>query len=113
VLLRVEEIIAAAERLLTTAAPGDAFFAYLVGQATTNRGLAEALGGGGFDVESAAARTGHDLDGVEQRLLGAAQRAGAVRDDVTRADVKALLGACVAAPDPTRMIAIVTAGLRP
>ncbi len=116
VLARVEEIVAEAERLLATAPAGEAFFrffAYMVGQATADRGLAEALAGGGLDVHAAAARTGHDLDGAEQRLLAEAQRAGAVRADATRDDVKALLGACVAAPDRARMIEIVTTGLRP
>ncbi|WP_433300261.1 TetR/AcrR family transcriptional regulator [Actinoplanes sp. CA-030573] len=116
VLTRVEEIVGEAERLLTVAPGGEAFyrfFAYMVGQAAANRGLAEALAGGGFDIEAAAARTGRGLDKVEQRLLTEAQEAGAVRADVTRDDMKALLGACLAAPDRARMIEIVTAGLRP
>jgi AcrR family transcriptional regulator len=116
VLARVEEIAGEAERLLAVAPPGEAFFrffAYMVGQAAANKGLAEALAGGGFDVDAAAERTGRGLDQVEQRLLAAAQKAGTVREDVTRNDVKALLGACVAAPDRARMIEIVTAGLQP
>ncbi|MEV4350520.1 hypothetical protein AB0J83_39190 [Actinoplanes sp. NPDC049596] len=80
---------------------------------TEDRGLAEALGGDGFDIEAAATRTGHDLEGLEAELLASAQQAGSVRTEVTPADVKALLNACVAAPDRERMIRIVTAGLRP
>ncbi|MFI5897600.1 TetR/AcrR family transcriptional regulator [Actinoplanes sp. NPDC051513] len=116
VLARVEEIVGEAERLLAVAPPGEAFFrffAYMVGQAAANRGLAEALSGGGFDVEAAGGRTGRALEGIEQRLLVDAQAAGTVRADATRDDVKALLGACVAAPDRARMIEIVTTGLRP
>jgi AcrR family transcriptional regulator len=116
VLTRVEEIVGEAERLLAVAAPGEAFFrffAYMVGQAAANKGLAEALSGGGFDIDAAAERTGRGLDAVEQQLLAEAQKAGTVRADVTRDDVKALLGAAVTAPDQARMIAIVTAGLRP
>ncbi|SNY61743.1 TetR/AcrR family transcriptional regulator [Paractinoplanes atraurantiacus] len=112
----VAEIYAEAERIRRTDTPGDAFyrfFAFLAGRATQDRGLAEALSGGGFDIEAAAARTGHDLEGLESALLTEAQQAGAVRADVTRADVKALLNACVAAPDRGRMIRIVSAGLHP
>ncbi|MBL7257312.1 TetR/AcrR family transcriptional regulator [Paractinoplanes lichenicola] len=115
VVARVAELADEAARLSATAEPGAAFFGYFAGlveRAGADRGLAEALAGGGFDVEAAAARSGHDLDGLESALLAAAQQAGAVRADVTRADVKALLAACVAAPDRTRMIEIVTAGLR-
>ncbi|MEV4423043.1 helix-turn-helix domain-containing protein [Patulibacter sp. NPDC049589] len=115
VLAKVEEIVSHARTLMAASPAGDAFyefFAYMVEQATTNRGLAEALSGGGFDVESAATGTDQDLEQIEQSLLDRAQEAGAVRQDVTRADVKALLGACVAAPDRARMIEIVTAGLR-
>ncbi len=116
VLAKVEEIVSEARAVLAAEPPGQAFFTffrYMVGQAATNRGLAEALNGGGFDVESAADSTDHDLEGAEQKLLRRAQEAGAVRPDVTRADVKALLAACVAAPDRSRMIEIVSAGLRP
>ncbi|XVV13230.1 TetR/AcrR family transcriptional regulator [Actinoplanes sp. CA-131856] len=112
----VAEIHAEAERLRRDEIAGEAFFrffAFMVGRATADRGLAEALSGGGFDIEAAAARTGHDLESLESALLTDAQRAGAVRADVTRADVKALLNACVAAPDRQRMIQIVVAGLRP
>jgi AcrR family transcriptional regulator len=116
VLNRVAEIVADTSRIVAGTEPGPAFFAffaYMVEQAAANRGLAEALSGSGFDIEAAAAHGDHDLDGVEQRLLAAAQRTGAVRADVTQADVKALLGACLAASDRARMVTIVTAGLRP
>ncbi|GIE86380.1 TetR/AcrR family transcriptional regulator [Actinoplanes regularis] len=115
VLTKVEEIVSRARTLMTAEPPGEAFFSfftYLVTQAATNRGLAQALNGGGFDVESAANRTEHDLEGVEQELLTQAQAAGVIRPEVTRGDVKALLVACVAAPDPSRMIEIISAGLR-
>jgi AcrR family transcriptional regulator len=122
VLQRVSEIVQHAGHLAATRDAGAAFFeffGYMVQQAAANRGLAEALGGGGFDIEAAAARTGHDLDGVEQALLARAQKAGAVRPDVTSADVKALVVGCLARErqraDPAarqRMVAIARAGLR-
>ncbi|MEV4618861.1 helix-turn-helix domain-containing protein [Asanoa sp. NPDC049573] len=122
VLTRVEEIVARLAELAATRPPGEAFFAflaYMVDQAAENRGLAEALAGAGFDIEAAATRGGHDLDGAEAALLARAQQAGAVRADVTNADVKALIVGCVArergATDPAarrRMVEIVSAGLR-
>lgn len=121
VLSRVEEIVLRARELQATREPADAFFAfvgYMVEQAADNRGLADALGGGGFDIEAAASRAEHDLEGVETGLLARAQAAGAVRPDVTNADVKALIVGCLArerqpadVPARHRMIAIVRAGL--
>jgi AcrR family transcriptional regulator len=122
VLQRVSEIVEQARHLAATRDPGTAFFdffAYMVEQALANRGLAEALAGDGFDIEAAATRTEHDLDGIEQELLIRAQQAGAVRPDVTTADVKALIIGCLArerlSADPNarqRMLAIACAGLR-
>ena len=123
VLARVEEIVARAHQLIETREPGDALFefiAYLVEQGAASRGLAEALSSGGFDIEAAAARSEHDLDGVERTLLERAKKAGTVRPDVTNADIKALVAGCVTRerhPDDHtarhRMITIVCAGLRP
>jgi AcrR family transcriptional regulator len=121
VLERVEEIVEHAHHLTATREPGPAFFdflAYMVEQGAANRGLADALGGDGFYIEASAAGTEHDLDGVEQALLARAQEAGAVRPDVTNADVKALIVGCLARErqpaDPEarqRMITIARAGL--
>lgn len=122
VLSRVEEIVDQANRLTASRDPGAAFFEffdYLVETAAANRGLAEALSGGGFDIEAAVAGTEHDLEEVERGLLARAQHAGAVRADVTNADVKALVVGCLARErqpaDPAarrRIVAIVSAGLR-
>ena len=121
VIERVGEIADQARRLRTGLPPGDAFFAfvaYMVDQAAANRGLAEAFGGAGFDIESAASRSAHDLDGVETALLRDAQTAGRVRADVTTADIKALIIGCLARErQPAdldarrRMVEIMRAGL--
>ncbi|MBG0855713.1 TetR/AcrR family transcriptional regulator [Streptomyces spinoverrucosus] len=102
--------------------PGSAFFQFLVHmveQAAVNRGLAEAICGAGFDVEEVAFRPEHSLEAVESELLTRAQQAGAVRRDITRADVKALLVGCLARErqgcDPEarqRVIDVVCTGLR-
>jgi AcrR family transcriptional regulator len=122
VLARVAEIVGHARELLATRDPAAAFFeffAYMVGRAAANRGLAEALSGGGYDIEATAAGSEHGLEDVENELLAGAQRAGAVRPDVINADVKALVVACLVRErrpaDPIarqRMIDIVSAGLR-
>jgi AcrR family transcriptional regulator len=123
VLSRVEEIVRHARELAETSDPGEAFFnfvAFMVEQGAENRGLAQALGGSGFDIDAAASRSEHDLPGVERGLLRRAQQAGAVRRDVVPADVKALILGCLARetdnPDLAarrRMIAVVCQGLRP
>jgi AcrR family transcriptional regulator len=122
VLSRVEEIVKHAQHLAESRDPATAFFdflEYMVEQAASNRGLAEALSGGGFNIEAAASRTEHDLEGVEAGLLTRAQEAGAVRPDVTNADVKALIVGCLARERQSidlaarrRMVDIVRAGLR-
>jgi AcrR family transcriptional regulator len=121
VLERVGEIAERARQLRAELSSGDAFFAfvaYMVDQAAANRGLAEAIGGDGFDIEAAASRTTHDLDGIQGAMLQDAQRAGRVRPDADLADVKALIVGCLARerqpPDVEarrRMVEIVRAGL--
>ena len=118
---RVGEIAEQAQRLRAELVPGDAFYAfvaYMVHQAAANRGLAEAIGGDGFDIEKAASRTVHDLDGIERTLLHDAQQAGRVRSDADTAEVKALIVGCLARerqpPDLNarrRMVEIIEVGL--
>lgn len=123
VLLRVAELVDRAHELAATESPADAFFEFLaftVELGAASRGVAQALAGGGFDIEAASSRTGWNLAESEQALLAGAQEAGAVRADVTFTDVKALIAGCLSreqqGADPEarrRMIAIVSAGLRP
>jgi AcrR family transcriptional regulator len=121
VLDRVEQCVAAAQALAETHEPGAAFlayFAFLVDKGAVDRLLADALVGGGFDIDAAAARTGYDIQSVQQRLLTAAQQAGTIRPDVDAADVQALIAGCLARErdhaDPAarrRMVAIACDGL--
>jgi AcrR family transcriptional regulator len=123
VLDRVERLVSQARTLATAEDPGAAFFGFfsvLVAEGATNRGLAEAFTGAGFDMEAAASRAGYDVMGALRELLTDAQRAGAVRGDIDAADVKALMVGCLArerdATDTAaraRMIAVVCEGLRP
>jgi AcrR family transcriptional regulator len=116
--LLVEE----AERLAALSDPGAAFFEFftlVVAEGAANRGMAEALAGAGFDLEALAEPGGFDVIGALGNLLIHAQRAGAVRDDLDAADVKALITGCLAreraATDPAareRMMAVVSQGVR-
>jgi AcrR family transcriptional regulator len=114
---RVERIVALAEKLAAEADRGKAFFSFfaeLAAEGNANLGLSQALAGAGFDL-SAIVSGDNDVTGLMSGFLRAAQQHGAIRGDVTVADVKALLNACVQ-PDTAardRMLAIVRAGLTP
>ncbi|WP_128374367.1 TetR/AcrR family transcriptional regulator [Streptomyces cavernae] len=122
VLHLVSEIVVRARELAATRDPGTAFFeffALMVEQIAVNRGLSQAMSGSGFDVEAVAFDPERNLLTVEEGLLAGARKAGAVRPDITRADVKALMVGCLAreqhALDPQarkRMIDVACAGLR-
>jgi AcrR family transcriptional regulator len=120
-LRRMEQLTGQADALAQGEDPATAFFTFfatLVHAGAANRGLAEALAGAGYDLDAAAARAGYDLPGRLRDLLARAQRAGAVRDDVDYADVKALLAGCLARDGGgddaalDRVIAVVCEGLR-
>jgi AcrR family transcriptional regulator len=119
---RMEWFTARADTLAATQDPGTAFFAFfaaLIHEAADHRGLAESLAGAGFDLEAAAVNAGIDVSGRLRTMLEAAQRAGAIRDGITFADVKALMTGCLAREfDPAdvsardRVITVVCDGLR-
>ncbi|MFG1842114.1 TetR/AcrR family transcriptional regulator [Micromonospora sp. NPDC049175] len=116
-----KRLVSRATELRATREAGPALFEFLASMAAegaTNRALADALSGTGFDIAAAAAKGEHDLNHVLTELLSAAQRAGAVRPDVDAADLKAFLVGCAvrerdaAAPAARdRMLTIVRDGL--
>jgi AcrR family transcriptional regulator len=122
-LSRMEQLTAEAGVLAGTEDPGSAFFTFfatVVHAGAVNLGLAQALAGAGYDVETAGVRAGYDVPATLRGLLARAQQAGAVRPDIQYADVKALMAGCLArdgsSTDPAaldRIIAVVWAGLRP
>jgi AcrR family transcriptional regulator len=120
-LSRAGQLTEEATQLLDAADPGAAFFGFfarLIAEGAANLGLAEALTGAGYDLDEATRRDGVDPMSALARLLARAQQAGAVRPDVDAADVKALIGGCLAraaaAPDQAtldRMVDIARQGL--
>ncbi|HEY4455102.1 MAG TPA: TetR/AcrR family transcriptional regulator [Pseudonocardiaceae bacterium] len=119
VLLDHMRVLAAhADALAIDNDPGAAFFALfrrLVQEGTAHRGLAEALAGAGFDIEAAATAADCNVSDRLRRLLAGAQQAGAVRTEITFADLKALIAGCLAyeGSDPGRVVDVICAGLRP
>jgi AcrR family transcriptional regulator len=120
-LSRMEQLARRADTVARAEDPGAAFFMFfgtLVREGAANRGLAEALAGAGYDIESAGVRAGFDVSGRLRDLLERAQRAGTVRAGVEFADVKALLAGCLAREGADgaaldRIISVVCDGLRP
>lgn len=120
---RMVDITADARARVDAEDPGGAFFAflrYLVQESALKRDLIQALVGAGVEIELAAAGVKRDLEAAVSELLEVAQRAGAVRSDVTSAVVLSLVGAtCIAAghPNPAalpdNLLTIILDGLRP
>lgn len=121
VLERVGRLLDRAHELAATAQPGPAFFGFFaawVREGALNRGLSQALAGDGYDMEAAALRAGLDFGGTLSDLLGGAQAAGAVQDDIELGDIKALMAGCLArseadGPARERVIRVVSDGLQP
>ena len=120
---RIDEIVDDANARIDSDDPGAAFFAFLahlVEESASKRDLIQALMGAGVEIELAVAASKRNLEEAVSRLLEVAQRAGAVRGDVSSAVVLSLVGAtCIAADHPhapampEAILAIVCDGLRP
>jgi AcrR family transcriptional regulator len=97
---RMIDIAADARARLDAEDPGAAFFgflAHLVEQSASKRDLILALSGAGIEFEVACAEAKVELTAAVSELLGVAQRAGAVRPDVSSEVVLSLIGAtCMA-----------------
>jgi AcrR family transcriptional regulator len=113
----MRELTERADELAAERDPGAAFFGLLrdlVREGAAHRGLAEALAGGGFDIEAAATAAGVNVSERLRSLLAAAQDAGDVDPTVTFAGVKALMAGCLAAEaqDADQVLDVVCRGLR-
>jgi AcrR family transcriptional regulator len=91
---RFDRLREQAEALLNAADPGKAFagfFRYLVADAPSKIGIAEALLDAGGDEGGQAAQASTELRRAFGALLQRAQQAGVIRDDVELPEVYALL----------------------
>jgi AcrR family transcriptional regulator len=120
---RLQGLLEHAQDLRTAADAGPALFAFverLVGEGAAKRDLVDALAGAGVDVKTTVAATAADLRTEIGRLLDRAQASGAVRADITLADLMALLSGLFFAlrsgsndqADPERALAVLRDGLR-
>jgi AcrR family transcriptional regulator len=119
---RIVEVAADARARIGSDDPGAAFFGFLehlVAESSLKRDLIAALSEAGIDLEVAMGGAKQDLHAAVAALLEVAQRAGAVRPDVSPAVVLSLIGGtCMAADQahagasPMEMLAIVCDGLR-
>jgi AcrR family transcriptional regulator len=119
---RVVELTADARARLTAEDPGAAFFGFLqhvVAESALKRDLIQALAGAGIEPDQVVVETKAALEAAVTELLERAQRAGAVRADITSTVVLSLVGAtCMAADQaaigatPAAMLTIICDGLR-
>lgn len=97
---RMRHLLARARESAAADDAGAAFFgfvAHLVHQAAPKQDLVDALVGTGVDVRTALASTAAELREAAGRLLARAQHCGAVRPDLTAADLMALLSGLLCA----------------
>lgn len=114
---RLEELTAQADQLGEQEEPGTAFttfFAVAVHAGAADRGLAERMAAAAGDRDTLGTRLGAQaLCDRLGELLEKAQRVGAVRADITLADVEALMVACMSREQSLGPItAVVIDGLR-
>jgi len=117
---RIDELCASTRQLAEgEQPPGEAVFTFLREfgrQASAKQDLFDAMDAAGVDIKSTCAASVEDLTGGIDVLLERAKVAGAVRDDVTTAEVMALIvGACHSKQDDLvcqRMVEIVCDGIR-
>jgi AcrR family transcriptional regulator len=121
---RLHQLIHHARELGSGEDPGaalSAFLDHLLQESAPKQDLVDALDGAGVDVQDAVFATAAVLRDEIAVLLDRAQAAGAVRADLTSADLMALVSAFlhamrprVAAPaDPARLLSVLRAGLAP
>jgi AcrR family transcriptional regulator len=117
---RIDELCASTRQLAEGEQPPDeAVFTFLREfgrQASAKQDLFDAMDAAGVDIKSTCAASVEDLTRGVDVLLERAKVAGAVRDDVTTAEVMALIvGACHSKQDDVvyqRMVEIVCDGIR-
>lgn len=122
VVLRMDDVVADARASLESEAPGEAFFAFLqrlVDGWQKKKDLIDALMRAGVELADLS-RAKEELHRELGKLLARAQRAGAVRDDVSIQEIMALIAGAmgtlersgITAKGRERMLAVIFDGLR-
>jgi AcrR family transcriptional regulator len=107
-----------ARELASADDPGEAFFRFVQQageEGADNLALKDALAGTGYDINASTSDIAEELIGLIATLLSRGQEAGAVRKDVSVADLLALISGVLTATDRTTMrhlLAIMCDGLR-
>jgi AcrR family transcriptional regulator len=120
---RLQRLAETAQAISTAEDPATAFFTFfalVVHQAAAKNAFADALEEAGVNVQHATSEVGHQLSQALETLLGNAQQAGTVRDDIGVTELKALLVGASRAVEHThgdpaiqsRTLAVVLDGLR-
>lgn len=122
VVARIEALVERAEELGTSDDPGDAMFTFiseLVQTAVSKKDLTDELARVGVESEQLVAAVKERLERAFDVLLQNAQAAGAVREDINRTDVTALVMCCCMAADQQgcrdatpRLVAVLCDGFR-
>jgi len=119
---RLQHLVGEGAGLRDSPDPGSAFFAFLerlAAEAGPKRDLFDALASAGVEVGPAVMAAANDLREQITFLLDRAQAAGAVRPDIGRADLTALLSGLLfamrpgAGADQKRVLSVFLNGLRP
>lgn len=116
----IQQLSERAETIAREEDAGEAFFSFfaeLLEQAAASKALLEALAGAGVDVETAVGGAGRQLDDKLANLFRRAQRAGAVRTDLSRKELKALMVGALAmqagtASSRALLVSVLSDGLR-
>lgn len=119
---RLQRLADEAEALHRVGDPGEALLGFidrLVAEAAPKRDLADALASAGADVSATLAGTAERLREAIGALLAAAQRSGSIREDISLAELMAILSGILFAlrgrsgdqPDPQRVVAVLRDGL--
>ncbi|MFE3149949.1 MULTISPECIES: TetR/AcrR family transcriptional regulator [unclassified Streptomyces] len=123
VLGRLEQLADQAERLADSDDPAAAFFQFLsltIEEGSVRRDMVDALAGEDVDASAAVPRARRRLRRGIGKLLFNTQQVGAVRDDISVADLMALITGLILARNrndggaavPQRVLSVVCDGLR-
>ncbi|MFD7668409.1 TetR/AcrR family transcriptional regulator [Streptomyces sp. NPDC059788] len=123
ILGRLQQLVSEAEQLVDTDEPAEALLTFLsltIEEGSVRKDMMDALSGDDADPSAAVPQARLQLRRVIGKLLFQAQQAGAIRDDISVADLMALITGLILArhrndgglAGPQRVLGVVWDGLR-